>query len=307
MSIDLKKELAIRFSDPRIILNEFFGYLSFLSGLITATLVILQVEDLYHVANQIMLASCVFQNVPLLMVYAPQWRVLICTGILGIMVTNYFATHPIGNAFREGLFVGMIKVDYSYEALVKYHPEQYEHEFVRLSDASKGTFMNRLMLYLETIVEETLKRSVEFIKEIKKGNLKVFIHDAIRSQFFSSLMRIITATPLFVIAAFEIAAYFGYFQKSISYNETAALWTTISIRALAFSSFIDGLSKIAFGFMRESIMMRIGGSIFAMAQFYLMIMGEHSLKLVIPLSLAGLAAYPIVEGERLRKLALLKK
>ena len=56
--------------------------------------------------------------------------------------------------------------------------------------------------------------------------------------------------------------------------------------------------------MRESFMMKLGGVIFAAAQFYLMLNGEESLKLVIPLSLSGLAAYPIVEGERLRKLAL---
>jgi hypothetical protein len=50
--------------------------------------------------------------------------------------------------------------------------------------------------------------------------------------------------------------------------------------------------------------MKLGGVIFAAAQFYLMLTGEESLSLVIPLSLAGLAAYPIVEGERLRKIAL---
>ena len=117
-------------------------------------------------------------------------------------------------------------------------------------------------------------------------------------------MRIISATPLFIIAFFELLAFLGYYEKSDLYISQAQIWTTISIRALAFSSFIDGLSKIAFGFMRESFMMRLGGVIFAAAQFYLMLMGEHALKLVIPLSLAGLAAYPIVEGERLRKLAL---
>ena len=37
---------------------------------------------------------------------------------------------PVFNAFREGLFVGMIKVDYSYEALVKYQPEKYPYEAV---------------------------------------------------------------------------------------------------------------------------------------------------------------------------------
>ena len=142
------------------------------------------------------------------------------------------------------------------------------------------------------------------LTELAKGNFKALIHDAIRSQFLSSFMRIISATPLFIVAVLELAAYLELYSKGATYIAIAAIVTTISIRALAFSSFIDGLSKIAFGFMRESIMMRIGGTIFACAQFYLMCTGEHSLKLVIPLSLAGLAAYPIVEGERLRKLAL---
>ncbi len=309
--MSIKQELSIRLHDPRIILNELFGYLSFTTGLITAVMVIIGNEALYQIFDQIMLASCGLQNVPLLMVYIPQWRILISTGILGIVVTNYFATLPIGNAFREGLFVGMIKVDYSYEALVKYHPDQYLHESELLqrpaADSNKlsfAQFIHNLKIYLKTIVREILTRSKEMLGEIKRGNFKVFIHDAIRSQFFSSLMRIISATPLFIVAIFELAAYLDLYIKSDGYIAIAAIITTISIRALAFSSFIDGLSKIAFGFMRESIMMRIGGTIFAAAQFYLMCTGEHSLKLVIPLSLAGLAAYPIVEGERLRKLAL---
>ncbi len=119
----LKKAIQIRLNDPRIILNELFGYLSFSTGLITAYFVITENHSLYGIFNQIMLASCGLQNIPLLMIYIPQWRVLISTGILGIIVTNYFATNPLGNAFREGLFVGMIKVDYSYEALHKYYPE----------------------------------------------------------------------------------------------------------------------------------------------------------------------------------------
>jgi|GEM_PF-6609969 len=36
----INKEIAIRLQDPRIILNEFFGYLSFSAGLITAFMVI---------------------------------------------------------------------------------------------------------------------------------------------------------------------------------------------------------------------------------------------------------------------------
>lgn len=306
MAINFSKELEIRVSDPRIVLNEFFGYLSFITGLITAFFVITGNEGLYLIFDQIMLGSCALQNVPLLMVYLPQWRVLISTGILGIVVTNYFATMPIGNAFREGLFVGMIKVDYSYEALAKYHPEKYPHES-ELLGKDHSQFWKNLSKYLSTVWKEMLIRSREMLTEIKNGNFKVFVKDAIRSQFFSSLMRIISASPLFVVAVFELLAYYSLYEKTPSYIFYAAIITTISIRALAFSSFIDGLSKIAFGFMRESIMMRIGGVIFASAQFYLMIMGEHSLKLVIPLSLAGLAAYPIVEGERLRKLALAKE
>lgn len=297
-----KQELEIRLKDPRIILNEFFGYSSFTTGLITAFLVITNNNELYQIFNQIMLASCGLQNIPLLMVYIPQYRALICSGILGIIVTNYFATNPIGNAFREGLFVGWIKVDYSYEALVKYHPEKYQAETVLLGKATK--FPSNLLSYLKIIIRELFIRSGEMLGEIRRGNFKAFIHDAIRSQFFSSLMRIISALPLFIIAAFELSAHLGLYTKSGFYLDTAAVWTIISVRALAFSSFIDGLSKIAFGFMRESIMMRIGGCIFASAQFYLMIMGPESLKLVIPLSLAGLAAYPIVEGERLRKLQM---
>lgn len=296
--VDFKRELEIRFHDPRIILNEFFGYLSFCTGLITAFLVITNNDALYQVFNQIMLASCGLQNIPLLMVYLPQCRILICTGILGIMVTNYFATNPIGNAFREGLFVGMIKVDYSYEALVKYHPDKYQAEAVLIGKEKK------LFKYLEITIREMFIRSREMLLELGRGNFRALIHDAVRSQYFSSLMRIISATPLFIIAIFELAAHFGYYAKTHDYIFLAAIFTTISVRALAFSSFVDGLSKIAFGFMRESFMMRFGGVIFAAAQLYLVFTGEHSLRLVIPLSLSGLAAYPIVEGERLRKLAL---
>ncbi len=291
----LNQELKIRLQDPRIILNEFFGYGSFITGLITAVLLISGQEELYKISNQIMLASCALQNIPLLMVYIPQWRVLISSGICGIIVTNYFATNPIGNAFREGLFVSLIKIDYSYEALNKYHPEQYPPE--------KDLLGSHKLKYAKTIVRETFRRSYEMLLEIKAGNFKAFIHDAIRSQFFSSLMRIISATPLFIIAILELSAWLGFWEKTPVYIQSAELWTTVSVRALAFSSFIDGLSKIAFGFMRESLMMRIGGSIFAAAQFYLMLSGENALKLVIPLSLAGLAAYPIVEAERLSKLA----
>lgn len=300
-AFNLSKEIEIRIKDPRIFLNEFFGYLSFISGLITAAVVVFNLDAFYNLANGIMLSSCALQNVPLLMVYVPQYRVLLTLGILGIICTNPLATHPIGNAFREGLFVGMIKVDYSYEALVKYHPEKYPFE----GNLLKGKkFFQNILGYLKTIVSEMLIRSREMLIEIKKGNFKAFVNDPIRSQFFSSLMRIVSATPLFVIAIFELCALLGIYQKTQVYIGSAAIWTTISVRALAFSSFIDGLSKIAFGFMRESFMMRLGGSIFAFAQLYLMFAGEHSLKLVIPLSLAGLAAYPIVEGERLRKLAL---
>jgi hypothetical protein len=127
-TIDFAQELRIRIADPRIFLNEFFGYMSFTAGLVTALLLISNFSFAYTVSNQILLLSCALQNLPLLMVYIPQYRVLLTTGILGIIVTNYFATNPIGNAFREGLFVGFIKVDYSYEALVKYHPEKYKHE-----------------------------------------------------------------------------------------------------------------------------------------------------------------------------------
>ena len=177
-AINFKKELAIRLQDPRIILNEFFGYLSFAMGLVTATLVILNIEPLYQIANQVMLASCALQNVPLLMVYLPQWRVLISAGILGIVVTNYLATHPIGNAFREGLFVGMIKVDYSYEALVKYHPETYAHESELLG---KGKVTKNLIPYLKTICREIWIRSGEMLLEIKKATGKLslqtrFVH-----------------------------------------------------------------------------------------------------------------------------------
>lgn len=345
--MNFDKEIKIRLEDPRILLNEFFGYLSFLTGLITAFFVIFpSIGDqvlfnlggvsfsYYSLFNQIMLASCAFQNLPLLMVYVPQWRILIALGILGIVVTNYYATHPIGQAFREGLFVGMIKVDYSYEALVKYYPEKYQPEAVRIGGRKdvygsyeKGflpMFFNMLAIafefiskffnssdfraglfaYLKTIVDETLIRSGEMLAKIMRFEWEAFIKDAVRSQFFSSLMRILSALPLFIIVIFELSSYAGFFEKTELYISQAHLWTTISIRALAFSSFIDGLSKIAFGFMRESFMMRLGGIIFAAAQLYLMFTGEHSLKLVIPLSLAGLAAYPIVEGERLRKLAL---
>ena len=301
--MSIAKELEIRIQDPRIILNEFFGYLSFTTGLITAVMVLTD-HPLYELLNKVMLTSCMFQNVHLLMVYMPQWRVLISLGIFGIMVTNWYATHPIGQAFREGLFVSMIKVDYSYEALVNYHPDKYPHESDLLGKQKEPGFFTRLSNYINTVVKEMIIRSGEMLEEIKKGNWKAFTTDAIRSQFFSSLMRVISASPLFIIAVFELLAYFELYQKSQFYIDTAAIWTTISVRALAFSSFIDGLSKIAFGFMRESIMMRIGGSIFAAAQFYLIFAGEDALKLVIPLSLAGLAAYPIVEGERLRKIAL---
>jgi hypothetical protein len=301
MAINLRQELRIRINDPRIVLNEFFGYLSFTTGLITALIVCLHLDVYYHLSNGIMLWSCALQNLPLLMVYIPQWRILLTLGILGIIVTNPLAVHPIGNAFREGLFVAMIKLDYSYEALVKYHPDKYPFEGQYLRGMN---FFKHLIPYLSTIGREMLKRSREMLLEIRKGNFKVFTTDPIRSQFFSSLIRMISATPLFIIAAYELVALLGYYHKSLEYEQSAALWTTISVRALAFSSFIDGLSKVAFGFMRESFMMRLGGSIFAFAQFYLMLMGEHSLRLVIPLSLSGLAAYPIVEGERLRKLGL---
>jgi hypothetical protein len=300
-TIDFAQELRIRIADPRIFLNEFFGYMSFTAGLVTALLLIFNFTFAYTVSNQILLLSCALQNLPLLMVYIPQYRVLLTTGILGIIVTNYFATNPIGNAFREGLFVGFIKVDYSYEALVKYHPEKYKHEKELLGG---GKLSKNLLPYLRVITQEIFKRSLEMLSLIKAGKWNAFIDDAIRSQFFSSLLRIISATPLFIIAGFEVAAYYGVFFKTLEYDSIAAIVTTLSIRALAFSSFLDGLSKIAFGFMRESFMMKLGGVIFASAQLYLVFMGEDSLRLVIPLSLSGLAAYPIVEGERLRKLAL---
>lgn len=300
-TIDFAQELRIRIADPRIFLNEFFGYMSFTAGLVTAFLFIFNFSFPYTVSNQILLLSCALQNLPLLMVYIPQYRVLLTTGILGIIVTNYFATNPIGNAFREGLFVGFIKVDYSYEALVKYYPEKYKHEKELLGG---GKFTKNIILYIKVITQEIFKRSLEMLSLIKAGKWNAFIDDAIRSQFFSSLLRIISATPLFIIAGFEVAAYYGLYLKTFEYDSIAAIVTTLSIRALAFSSFLDGLSKIAFGFMRESFMMKLGGVIFASAQLYLVFMGEDSLRLVIPLSLSGLAAYPIVEGERLRKLAL---
>jgi hypothetical protein len=300
-TIDFSEELRIRIADPRIFLNEFFGYMSFAAGLVTAFLLIFNFTFAYTVSNQILLLSCALQNLPLLMVYIPQYRVLLTTGILGIIVTNYFATNPVGNAFREGLFVGFIKVDYSYEALVKYYPEEYKHEKELLGG---GKFTKNIIPYLRIITQEIFKRSLEMLSLIRAGRWNAFIDDAIRSQFFSSLLRIISATPLFIIAGFEVAAYYGLYFKTLEYDSIAAIVTTLSIRALAFSSFLDGLSKIAFGFMRESFMMKLGGVIFACAQLYLVFMGEDSLRLVIPLSLSGLAAYPIVEGERLRKLAL---
>ena len=300
-TIDFSEELRIRIADPRIFLNEFFGYMSFAACLVTAFLLIFNFTFAYTVSNQILLLSCALQNLPLLMVYIPQYRVLLTTGILGIIVTNYFATNPIGNAFREGLFVGFIKVDYSYEALVKYYPEEYKHEKELLGG---GKFTKNIIPYLRIITQEIFKRSLEMLSLIRAGRWNAFIDDAIRSQFFSSLLRIISATPLFIIAGFEVAAYYGLYFKTLEYDSIAAIVTTLSIRALAFSSFLDGLSKIAFGFMRESFMMKLGGVIFACAQLYLVFMGEDSLRLVIPLSLSGLAAYPIVEGERLRKLAL---
>ena len=39
------------------------------------------------------------------MVYIPQYRIFLTTGILGIIITNYFATNPIGNSFREAIFI----------------------------------------------------------------------------------------------------------------------------------------------------------------------------------------------------------
>ena len=57
----------------------------------------------------------------------------------------------------------MIKVDYSYEALVKYHPETYAHEATRLSTKSPGSFISKLAAYLQTVATETLKRSKEML------------------------------------------------------------------------------------------------------------------------------------------------
>jgi hypothetical protein len=297
----LKREVQLRISDPRILLNEFFGYTSFITGLLTALFLVLGNEQMYQILNQIVLASSGLQNIPLLMVYIPQYRLLLVTGILGIIVTNYFATNPIGNAFREGLFVAFVKLDYSYEALVKYYPEKYKPEksFLKGSLLIKNFFK-----YISLTVDEAIKRSLEMSLKLLKGDFKSLVTDAVRSQYFSSVLRIISASPLFAIAAIETLAYFNLVEKSQSYEQISQYWTTVSVRALAFSSFIDGLSKVAFGFMRESFMMKLGGVIFALAQLYLMFMGESSLQLVIPLSLAGLAAYPIVESERLRKLSL---
>lgn len=298
--INLKQEIDIRLRDPRIFLNEFFGYLSFFSGLLTTAAVLFKWE-IYETLNFIMLGSCGFQNLPLLMVYVPQFRVLLSTGILGIVVLNFFATHPIGNAFREGLFVGMIKVDYSYEALVKYYPDKYPSEKNFLG---QGNFFKNIGEYLYINLIEILVRSKEIFVEIIRGNLKVFVNDPIRSQYFSSLIRIITASPLFLIAILELLSFLGYYEKNLFYIGLVDLWSDVSMRALAFASFMDGLSKIAFGYMRECFMMKMGGAIFAFAQFLLIFLGIKSLIFVIPLSLAGLAAYPIAEGERLRKIAL---
>ena len=58
-----------------------------------------------------------------------------------------------------------------------------------------------------------LSLDLEMLAEIFiKANFKAFVNDPIRSQFFSSLMRIISATPLFVIAAIEVLSYFDYFE-----------------------------------------------------------------------------------------------
>ena len=235
MPINLNKEISIRIADPRIILNEFFGYLSFTMGLVTALFVILGLEDIYNVSNQILLFSCGAQNIPLLMVYIPQYRLFLTTGILGIIITNYFATNPIGNSFREGLFVGMIKVDYSYEALVKYHPETYKSERALLRGRR---FLINLGKYISTVAQEMVIRSGEMLEKLRLGEWNRFIDDAIRSQYFSSLLRIISATPLFIIAGFGLAAINGFYEKTEFYIATAALWTTISVRTLAFSSFI---------------------------------------------------------------------
>ena len=178
-SINLSKELSIRIADPRIILNELFGYLSFSMGLITALLVLVGAEEIYQIANQILLFSCAAQNIPLLMVYIPQYRLFLTCGILGIIITNYFATNPIGNSFREGLFVGMIKVDYSYEALVRYHTETYKSERILLR--GKRFFIN-LGKYIKTVITEMVIRSGEMIQKLMKGEWNRFIDDAIRSQ-----------------------------------------------------------------------------------------------------------------------------
>lgn len=167
--MSLKRAVQIRLQDPRIILNEFFGYLSMLSGLVTACLLMLGHDDIYKICNQILLASCALQNLPLLMVYLPQWRLLISGGILGIIVTNYFATLPIGNAFREGLFVALIKLDYSYEALIKYHPDKYQSEQSLLSNKKSLTnFIVKLRDYFWTICKETLLRSGNLLSKSNK-------------------------------------------------------------------------------------------------------------------------------------------
>ena len=124
-------------------------------------------DSIYNIANQILLFSCAAQNIPLLMVYIPQYRIFLTTGILGIIITNYFATNPIGNSFREGLFVGMIKVDYSYEALVKYHPDEYKSESQLLR--GKRFFIN-LGKYIRTVMKEMLVRSGEMLMKLKMVN-----------------------------------------------------------------------------------------------------------------------------------------
>lgn len=68
-TIDFAQELRIRIADPRIFLNEFFGYMSFTAGLVTAFLFIFNFSFPYTVSNQILLLSCALQNLPLLMVY----------------------------------------------------------------------------------------------------------------------------------------------------------------------------------------------------------------------------------------------
>ena len=122
--INFKKEISIRIADPRIVLNEIFGYLSSM-GLITAIFVLLGMDSIVILQTKFYY-SLRSSNIPLLMVYIPQ-RIFLTTGILGIIITNYFATNPIGNSLEKG-YLGMIKVDYSYEALVKYHPDEYESE-----------------------------------------------------------------------------------------------------------------------------------------------------------------------------------